>query len=324
MRWIALSVAAVLLVTPPLHAAPPEEVSVVAHDDVADHRVVGAVVLGSVYVGIAAWMKFAWYTNQPTLPEWRWGDEGWFGDKTYAGGADKFGHAWGAYVFSRLGTKLLRETGWPEREASVISATASMVAFTLVEVKDGYYYEGSSSDLTGDAVGTALSLLMDNWPALDAALDYRVQWTPSIGYRRMCSQKGITSSGCLDFVEDYSGERFMFAYKPRSIRAVRESDGPLRYLQYVDPVLGFQSHDYKPLPEATDTVPRRQEIFIGVSLDLQAFFDDVLGHSTSRAARITRGITHTVFEYANLPFTSSPVLSYNHSPDEADFVGAFR
>ena len=291
---------------------------------VPDHRVVGMVVLGSVYVGIAAWMKLAWYHNKPTLPSPGWGDEGWFGDQTYAGGSDKFGHVWGTYMFARLGTKLLRDTGWGKTEASVISSGLSMAAYTLVELKDSYYYVGSYSDLTADAVGTAMALLTDNWPALDDALDYRVQWTPSVGFRRMCSSAGYTSSGCLDVAEDYSGERYMFAYKPRSIRAIRESTTWTRYLQFVDPVIGFQSHDYKPLRPDDVTVPRRQEIFIGVSLDLQAVVDSWLGDASSRAARVSRGIGHTVFEYMNLPFTSLPAVSYNHSPDETDFVGAFQ
>jgi hypothetical protein len=102
---------------------------------------------------------------------------------------------------------------------------------------------------------------MDNIPALDDAFDYRVEWFSSIAFRRAPN---------ADFVEDYSGERFMLAYKPRSIRAIRDAD----------------AH----------------------------------GHG----AKVAQGVTYTVFEFANLPFTSTTVVSYNHSPDEPDFWGAFR
>jgi len=280
-----------------------------------DHRALSLGVLGGAYVGVAAWMYVAWYYNKPTIPSWKFGGDGWLGDGTYAGGEDKFGHAWGDYTFARLGTQLLRHEGWSPLTASIISSSLSFTAFFFVEVKDGFFYEFSPSDLTGDAVGSVLALIMDNFPAIDDAFDYRVEWFPSVAFRRAPSS---------DFVEDYSGERFMLAYKPRSIRAVRESDGLLRYVQYIDPVIGFESRNYKPTPPPGDSVPRRQEIFIGVSLDMQAVFDDLLGRAHGHAAKTARGVTHTVFEFANLPFTSTPVVSYNHSPDEMDYWGAFR
>jgi hypothetical protein len=287
-----------------------------------DHRVASLAIIGGTYVGVGAWMYFAWYHDRPTLPSWKFGGDGWLGDTTYAGGEDKFGHFWGDYTFARLGTKFLRRSGWAPLPASLISSATSLAAFTLVEVKDGFYYEFSPSDLSGDIAGSVLAVLVDNWPALDDAFDFRVQWYPSPRYRAACNAKP-TGGECLDFVEDYSGQRYVFAYKPRSIDAIRTSATWTRYLQFVDPVIGFDSRNYKPAPAVGDDAPRRQEIFIGLSLDMQAVIDDWLDGRRGAAAS-ARGVAHTVFEFANVPFTTLPVSSYTHSPDEPDHFGWFE
>lgn len=276
-----------------------------------DHRKLSLAILGGAYLTIATWMYFAWYRDRPTLPQWKFGGDGWLGDTTYAGGEDKFGHAWGDYTFARLGTKLLRRMGWEQKPASIISSAASFTAFFFVEVKDGFFYEFSPSDLSGDAVGSALALAMDNWPALDDAIDFRVQWFPSQAYRKACSANA-SGGECLDFVEDYSGQRYLLAWKPRSLDAIRNSTTWTKYLQIVDPVIGFDTRNYKPTP--IGPAPRRQEIYIGISLDLQAVFD-------AWTSGGVRSVGHEVFEFANVPFTTLPLATYTHSPDEPDGFG---
>ncbi len=273
---------------------------------VADHRVLSAVGLGATYLTLSTGFYYAWYYNHPTLPKWKFGGDGWMGDTTYAGGADKFGHMWANLTFSRLGTDLLRRGGWGTLGSSLIASGLTLTLFFFVEVKDGFYYEFSPSDMTGNTIGALLAVAMSNWPALDDALDVRVQWFPSVGYRRAPS---------ADFVEDYSGETYLFAFKPRSIEAVRDSDGPLHWLQYINPVVGFESRNYKPTPLPGDMVNRRQEIFVGFTIDMQAVIDETLGHAHSKAGRWGHNVGHTVFEFLNLPFTTLPVLTDSRSPD---------
>ena len=286
-----------------------------APEPVADHRALSAVGLGATYITLGAWAWYAWYHNKPTLPHWKFGGDGWMGDTTYAGGADKFGHFWANLTFGRLGTDLLRKGGWGKLSSSLVASGLCLTFFFGVEVKDGFYYEFSPSDMTGNTIGSLLAVAMSNWPALDDALDVRVQWDPSIGWRRAPN---------ANFVEDYSGETYLFAYKPRSLKAIRDADGPVHYLEFVNPVIGFGSHNYKPTPLPGDTVPRRQELFIGLTIDMQAVVDEVFRGHTSRAARYTQNVGHTIFEFANLPYTALPVVGYNHSPDEMDYTSFLK
>src|SRR5262245_29425974 len=75
----------------------------------ADHRLAAALTLGGLYAGFTTWTYFAWYRKHKPLEEFRWGGDGWFGLKTYAGGADKFGHAWATMSLARLGTEMLHQ-----------------------------------------------------------------------------------------------------------------------------------------------------------------------------------------------------------------------
>jgi len=269
-----------------------------------DHRLLTAAGLGGVYLTVGTWAYFAWYYNKPNLPAFKVGGDGWFGDTTYAGGSDKLGHAWGNLALSRLTTDMLRAGGWGKVSSSVIASSLCFSFFFFVEVKDGFYYEMSPGDLAGDAAGALLSIAMTNWPALDDAIDFRVQWFPSRGFRRNPNS---------DFVEDYSGQTYVLAFKPGSLSVVRDSKY-LRWLSYVDPVVGFDSHNYKPTPPPGDMVPEWQRLFLGVSLDMQAVLDDAFHGRRSRAARIGQGITHRVFELGNVPFTTLPMVSAKRSP----------
>lgn len=273
---------------------------------VEDHRVLSAIGLGGTYVTLGTWAWFAWYYNRPRLPQWKFGGDGWFGDTTYAGGADKFGHFWANLTFSRLGTDLLRRGGWGKWSSSAIGSGMSLAFFFMVEVKDGFFYEFSPSDMAGNTTGALLAFAMSNWPALDDALDVRVQWWPSVQFQRQLS---------ANFVEDYSGETYLFAYKPRSLRFVREGDWDVRWLEFVNPVIGFQSRGYKPLPLPSDNEIRKQEIFVGLTIDLQAVFDETLGDARSRAGRWGHNVGHTVTEFVNAPYTTLDVDVASRTPD---------
>ncbi|HTJ45634.1 MAG TPA: DUF2279 domain-containing protein [Kofleriaceae bacterium] len=277
-------------------------------EPVADHRVLSAVGLAGTYTTLGTWAWFAWYYNKPRREHWTFGGDGWFGDETYAGGADKFGHFWANLTFGRLGTDLLRKGGWGKWSSSAIGSGMTLAFFFMVEVKDGFFYEFSPSDMAGNTVGALLAFAMSNWPELDDALDVRVQWWPSRQFQRHLS---------ANFVEDYSGESYLFAYKPRSLRWVREGDWDVRWLEFVNPVIGFQSRDYKPAPDPMldGTRDRRQEIFVGLTIDLQAVFDETLGDSRSRAGRWGHNVGHTVTEFVNAPFTTLDVDLASRSPD---------
>ena len=74
-----------------------------------DHKLAAALTLGGIYAGFTTWTYFAWYRKHRPLNEFKWGGDGWLGLQTYAGGADKFRHAWATMSLARLGTEMLHQ-----------------------------------------------------------------------------------------------------------------------------------------------------------------------------------------------------------------------
>jgi hypothetical protein len=284
-------VACVLLASP----------SLAATEDDSNYRAVSLAGLTSAYGAFGVWAWLAWYRDRPALPAWRVGGDGWFGADTYAGGADKLGHVWANLALTRLGAELLEGGGWQPSHASALASSLCFTAFAAIELNDGYYTEFSYGDLAGNALGVLTALGLRHVPGLDEAFDFRVQWFPSASFRR---EPGA------NFAEDYFGQTYLLAFKPRVLRAVRESDDLLYGVQFVNPVLGFQTRASTE-PEAPGV--RRQSLFIGATFDLQVAVDLALRDATSAAARFARSTGHALFEYANLPFSTTRTRSVSRS-----------
>jgi len=266
-----------------------------------DHRLASALGVGGTYVAWGTIEWFALYHDRAKQPSWTYGDEGWFSAASYAGGADKLGHFWANLSQTRLAIEILRAGGWRELPASLLGAGLCSTFFFLVEVKDGFFHVFSTSDLAANAAGALLGVAMEAVPVLDDALDVRVQWFPSPQYRR---------APRADFIEDYSGESYLFAFKPRALRLVREGAWSLRWMEFVNPVVGFQTRGYWPVPAPSDSQVRRQELFVGLTVDLQALADETLA-----PARWGHKVAHTLTEFVNAPFSTAKADLLSRSPD---------
>ncbi|HET9626615.1 MAG TPA: DUF2279 domain-containing protein [Kofleriaceae bacterium] len=277
-----------------------------------DHKIAAAATLGGLYAGFAGWMYYAWYNKHKPLADYKFGGDGWLGFETYAGGEDKLGHAWATMSLARLGTELLDQWGGFDRTSSILAATAaSELLFVGVEVKDGFFYEFSFSDLAGDTTGALLAFALSYWPRLDEMFDFRVQYFPSTQYEHeVTAGKKAPLGGKLNIAEDYSGQMYFLAYHLGSIKALR--DLPYGTLsRFVDVAFGFDTRGYKPTPlvngVAMDLPPSQhhQNIFLGVSLNAQGFFDWLFTGPTDHGS--LRKASHALFEVFNLPFTGGPV-----------------
>lgn len=271
-----------------------------------DHKLAAALTLGGIYAGFTTWTYFAWYRKHKALGEFRWGGDGWLGLQTYAGGADKFGHAWATMSLARVGTELLNQWGGYDRVRSTLVATAlSELLFLGVEVKDGFFYEFSFSDATGDTLGALAAAAFSLWPRLDELLDYRVEYWPSTEYRRQFD------GGNVNIAEDYSGETYLLALHLGAIHALRDQSWG-GWTRFVDVAAGFGTRGYKPDPPSRmlPDYQHHQNLYLGVSLNAQGLFDWLLGGRSEPA----RKITHGLFEVFNAPFTFVPVLEESRSP----------
>ena len=287
-----------------------------------DHRTAAAATLGGLYGGFMAWMYYAWYRKHKPLAGYKFGGDGWLGDETYAGGADKCGHAWATMSLARLGTYILRDYGGYDGKASILASTAlAELLFIGVEVKDGFFFEFSYSDLAGDTTGALLALAFELWPRLDEMFDYRVQYSPSSAYAHQVNNAGSPLGGKLNIAEDYSGQTYLLAYHLGSIHALRD----MRYgwlARFVDVAVGFETRGYKPEPASGELPPadHHQHLFIGISLNAQGLLDWALEGNKHENLRM---LSHATFEVFNLPFTSIPIpgLGVDHSPTAEPSLG---
>ncbi len=291
----------------------PEALHPDALSPAGDHKVAAALTLGGIYAGFTTWTYFAWYRKHKPLAQFKWGGDGWLGLQTYAGGADKFGHAWATMSLARLGTELLNQWGGYDRVPSTLVATAlSELLFLGVEVKDGFFYEFSFSDATGDTLGALAAVAFSLWPRLDELFDYRVEYWPSVEYRRQFD------GGNVNIAEDYSGETYLLALHLGAIRALRDQSWG-GWTRFVDVAAGFGTRGYKPDPPSRmlPDYEHHQNLYLGVSLNAQGLFDWLFRGRSEPARKITRGL----FEVFNAPFTFVPVLQESRSPTGAVMQG---
>jgi len=279
-----------------------------------DHKLGAGLTLAGLYAGFATWTYFAWYRKgcrPEPMPcdDFLWGKDGAFGVDTYAGGADKLGHAWATLALARLGTEMLHQWGGYDRRASAIAGTAlSEALFLGVEIRDGFSYQFSYWDFTFNTLGAALAFAQSTWPRVDELVDLRVQYLPSAGYQDRFAD------GDVDVAEDYSGQTYLLALHLGGLHRLRDARWGW-WSRYVDVAVGFETRGYKPEPlappgEPAAVVPQRQTLFLGVTLNAQGVLDRLLEGRAPRA----RKVMHGLFEMFNLPYTTLPVLDATRRP----------
>lgn len=267
-------------------------------------RLISGLAVAGIYAGFSAWAYLAWYRDHPEKNQYEIGGDGLFGVNTYAGGADKLGHAWATMVLARGGTAALRAGGWNRTRSAFVSALLSDGLFFAVEMKDYFYYEFSPGDFTFDTLGALAAIAFDLSPRLDELLDFRVEYFPSRQYAHNlvssdspCEKRvpGQPSCSRWNIAEDYSGERYLLALHLGALRPLRER---YDWTRYVDVSLGFDSRNYKPPPTLRPFIERKQELFLGVGFNLQGLVDR-LGSPKSKL----RKTWHGIFEVATPPMT---------------------
>jgi hypothetical protein len=260
--------------------------------------------LAGLYTGVGVWAYFAWYNGKPRNPGWEWNGDGAFGINTYAGGSDKLGHFYSTHVITRATTSLLRAGGWRRLQASLIASGLAATYFTMIEVKDAYYYEFSTGDLIADLAGAGLGVLLVNRPELDRLIDFRVDYWPTDEYI-----DGF-KDGDVNFVEDYSGQTYMLALHLSGIPKLTDSRW-MRWGRYVDLVSGFQSLNYKPEPADPEAM-ESQHLFFGVALNVQGVLEDLYGQPAERG-RTSHRVLHSISEYVSVPYTTLRVTEAERS-----------
>ena len=256
-----------------------------------------------IYVGLYGWLTMAWYVRTTDSGTFQTHDEGWFGADTYAGGADKLGHAWGNYFLVRTVHRILRYGGWSEATSVIAASGLALSFFTMSEIKDGYKieYGFSYGDMICNVAGNALGVLFELTPALDRRFSYRISYLPSSDYLRE-----LERDGPFNTPEDYTGQTFYLSYHLGSSEFLRERAD---WVKYLDLSVGFRARNYK--PEPSDGARRSQELFVGISLDAQAMIAAATGRGPGSSALQFIGgmyqIPYTTLDLGGLERTRDPL-----------------
>jgi len=224
------------------------------------------------------------------VSQWGWGDEsfrfgneGGFGKDTKHGGADKLGHAWMGYVLSNWHGDLYENFGYSKQEAAKYGTISSLGLLTLVEVADGFTNDHGFSweDQLANTVGAYMGYLRQRCPRFKESVDFRMEWKPSPGFRDR------VRDGKFDPFTDYSGQKYLLAFKPGGML---RSDN--KFLRMVELQAGYYTRGFQEESEPYFDEKSRH-VFVGVGLNV-----------TELVRRMTGSRAKGVFDYVQLPFTS--------------------
>lgn len=243
------------------------------------------------------WQYFAWY-RKGNMPFHYEGSYSPFAVDAFSGGADKFGHAWGNYVMTRGTTAVLTAGGWPKLPSSAVAFGLTELAYLLTEIQDGMSpYGFGKKDLVANVVGGAFGVLLDNVPAVDRLIDFRLEYWPSSRYR-----KNFLETGDVDGAQDYTGQSYILALHLGAVLPERDWS---YWARFVDVAVGFEAKHYYPQP---DELMPRQTLYGGLAINMQGVLSHLFSPSTPRT--LGRGL----FEAYSLPYTTFRFAEASRSP----------
>jgi hypothetical protein len=163
--------------------------------------------------------------------------------------------------------------------------------------------------MAGNTAGAALALAFDNITRARELFAFRFHYFPSEMYlRHLRGTSECDPAHCSrwNLSEDYTGEVFLFAMHLGGIRAIRDYHGT--WSRFVDVAVGFDTRNYRPIPDMDLVEPARQDLALGLAFNAQGFCDWLL--ENTEAHRVRRAL-HGFFDVVQVPFTWQPVATWS-------------
>lgn len=227
-------------------------------------------VIGAITVyGIAQWDQGSSSFN--------FHNEGWFDYDTKYGGADKLGHAFGAYVLTDIYNGVYKKWGYSDQEAIWNGVLSSWLQTTLIELGDGFSNTNGFSweDEVMNTLGVGMAYLRNRFPTLKDKVDFRIEWRPSSAFRHGNQSDPFT---------DYSGQKYLLAFKPDGFL---NTNNPL--LKTMEIHFGYYTHGYDGERYASS---RHRSTYIGLGLNVTYLLEQLTGNSAGG-----------IFNYIQVPYT---------------------
>jgi hypothetical protein len=179
--------------------------------------------VGVVSVGAVAGSALDAVTDTP-LQSYHFTSEGWFGEDTYVGGADKASHFVSYYAVSRLLNPVYGALGVSESRSNVLASAVSVLAGLATEIGDGANVYGFSwEDLIVNTLGAASAYVLTRYD-LNDMIGFRVGLVPAPDIPPCCAATGGRG-------KDYSKEIYTADFKLAGLaRRLNRDFGPARFL----------------------------------------------------------------------------------------------
>lgn len=216
---------------------------------------------------VTVWGVINWdyFTKSPNTTS-----EGWFGNDTESGGADKIGHAYTTYAFSHALAYLYDYWGFEKKNAALYGTLSSYAIMTYMELGDGFSDFGTSyEDLIANTVGAVLGYVLYSNDDLASKIDFR--WEYNFEFSD------------LDVTTDYENSKYLLALKLNGFEAAKDS-----WWRHLEFHLGYYTRNF-------DSVggDKERNLYVGIGFNLT----DLLYRNSWKK-------TGTVLRYIQLPYTS--------------------
>ncbi|MGB3225841.1 MAG: DUF2279 domain-containing protein [Desulforhopalus sp.] len=211
--------------------------------------------------------------------DWHKADEGWFGEDSKYGGADKLGHFWSTYVLSDALTGLYKHWGYPSRKANTYAALSAWTVQAVMEIFDATSESQgfSTEDVVMNTIGALTSVLMERYPEIDRKIDFRVEY--------------VLETDFNNFFDDYSNQFYSIVLKLEGFDSIENN-----FLKYLEFHGGYYSRGYD-----TDEVDKNRSFYAGISFNFSRLLHQ---NGWSKSGK--------VLEYLQVPYT---VLKASHDLD---------
>ena len=254
-------------------------------DDELRNRVIYANIVGAGVIALWGTAFWDYFTISPVA-----GDEGWFGEDTKYGGADKLGHLYATYLWSLGFSSLYEYWGMSEEDSIIYGPLTSWIFQGMMEVGDsfsnsqGFSYE----DLIMNTVGAGFYYVREKYPEVKRKVDLRLEYIPDFDAE-------------VDFFTQYNSMKYMMALKFSGFDSME--DTPMKYFELQ---VGYYTRGYS---ESENYESKERVLYAGIGINSSEVLKAMGWEKTSK-----------IFNYYQLPYTYVP---FGYDFDSQGYVSPY-
>ena len=234
-------------------------------------RVIYTNVIGAGVIALWGTAFWDYFTISPVT-----GDEGWFGEDTKSGGADKLGHLYSTYLWSLGFSSLYEYWGMNEDDSLLYGPLTAWVFQGMMEIGDsfsesqGFSYE----DLIMNTVGAAFYYVREKYPEVKRKVDLRLEYIPDF-------------DADVDFFTQYNSMKYLVALKFSGFDSMEDTA-----MKYFELQLGYYTRGYS---EHENYASKERVIYAGIGINSSEVMKAMGWEKTSK-----------FLNYYQLPYTYVP------------------